>query len=162
MKRTNLFVWLVSGLLILGMAGCNTNNLIDTNVEMPQRNWSYVEKVKAVVDIKDNTKAFALKFKLRHTADYRYSNIYILMHMSGPGLPKITRRYQYKLAETDGQWLGKGSGNLYTYVLPLLSEYHFPQAGNYTIEIEQNMRDNPLREISDAGIIVAGSSSIAH
>jgi len=160
MKRINLFVWLALSYLMLGVAGCNTNNLIDTNVEMPQRNWSYTDKVKAVVGIKDNTKAFSLKFKLRHTADYRYANLYILLNMSGPGLPKVTRRYQYKLAESDGQWLGKGSGNLYTYVLPLLSEYHFPQSGNYTIEIEQNMRDNPLREISDAGIIVAGSSTI--
>jgi len=160
MKRINLFVWLALSFLMLGVAGCNTNNLIDTNVEMPQRNWSYTDKVKAVVGIKDNTKAFSLKFKLRHTADYRYANLYILLNMSGPGLPKVTRRYQYKLAESDGQWLGKGSGNLYTYVLPLLSEYHFPQSGNYTIEIEQNMRDNPLREISDAGIIVAGSSTI--
>jgi gliding motility-associated lipoprotein GldH len=160
MKRTNLFIWLACSILMIGMAGCNTKNLIDTNVEIPQRNWSYTDKVKAVVGIKDNTEAFTLKFKLRHTSDYRYSNIYILMNLSGPGLPKVVRRYQYKLAESDGQWLGKGSGNLYTYVLPLLSDYHFPQNGNYTIEIEQNMRDNPLREVSDAGIIVAGSQNI--
>jgi gliding motility-associated lipoprotein GldH len=154
MKRINLFVWIACGILLIGAAGCTTNNLIDTNEEMPQRNWSYVDKVKAVVGIKDQTKAFTLKFKLRHTSDYRYSNIYILMHLSGPGLPKITRRYEYRLAESDGQWLGKGSGNLYTYVLPLLSGYHFPQSGNYTIEIEQNMRDNPLKEVSDAGIMI--------
>jgi gliding motility-associated lipoprotein GldH len=160
MKITSFFLWIGCSILILVMAGCNTSNLIDTNVEMDQRNWSYAEKVKAAVGIKDNTKAFTLKFKLRHTADYRYSNIYILMHLSGPGLAKVTRRYEYKLAESDGQWLGKGSGNLYTYVLPLLSEYHFPQSGNYTIEIEQNMRDNPLREISDVGIIVSGSPTI--
>lgn len=158
MKRINLFVFTALSLLVIGMAGCTTNNLIDTNEEMPQRNWSYVNKVKAVVGIKDQTKAFSLKFKLRHTSDYRYSNIYILMSLSGPGLNKTTRRYEYKLAESDGQWLGKGSGNLYTYVLPLLSDYHFPQAGNYTIELEQNMRDNPLKEVSDVGIIVSDLS----
>ena len=154
MKRINLFVWIASSILIIGIAGCTTNNVIDTNVELSQRNWSYVDKVKAIVEIKDPAKAYALKFKLRHTADYRYSNIFVLMHLSGPGLTKVTRRYEYRLAESDGQWLGKGSGNLYTYVLPLLSNYHFPQAGKYTIEIEQNMRDNPLKEVSDAGIIV--------
>lgn len=159
MKRINLFVWIASCILVMGMYGCNTNNLIDTNEEMPQRNWSYVQKVKAIVAIKDQTKAFNLKFKLRHTADYRYANIFILMHLSGPGMPKVTRRYEYKLAESDGEWLGKGSGNLYTYTLPLLSDYHFPQAGNYTIEVEQNMRDNPLKEVSDAGIMVSGISA---
>ena len=154
MKKINLFVWIASSILITGIAGCTTNNVIDTNVELSQRNWSYVDKVKAIVEIKDPAKAYALKFKLRHTADYRYSNIFVLMHLSGPGLTKVIRRYEYRLAESDGQWLGKGSGNLYTYVLPLLSNYHFPQAGKYTIEIEQNMRDNPLKEVSDAGVMV--------
>ncbi|WP_158796393.1 gliding motility lipoprotein GldH [Pedobacter sp. L105] len=155
MKRINLFVWIISCILVVGIYGCHTNNLIDTNEEMPQRNWSYIQKVKAIVIIKDQTKAYNLKFKLRHTADYRYANIFVLMHLSGPGMPKVTRRYEYKLAETDGEWLGKGSGNLYTYTLPLLTGYHFAQGGNYMIEIEQNMRDNPLKEVSDAGILVS-------
>lgn len=159
MKRINLFVISACCLLILGMASCTTNNLIDTNEEMPQRNWSYVNKVKAVVAIKDPAKTYGLRFKLRHTSDYRYSNIYILMRLSGPGMKLVTRRYEYRLAEPDGQWLGTGSGNLYTYSLPMLTDYHFPKAGDYTIEIEQNMRDNPLKDVSDAGITVADLSA---
>lgn len=159
MKRFNLFVLIFFSILLTGMYGCNTNNIIDTNEEMPQRNWSYVNRLRAIVDVKDQTAAYSLKFKLRHTADYRYSNIFILMHLSGPGQPLITRRYEYKLAETDGQWLGKGSGNLYNYTLPLLSGFHFPKSGKYTIEIEQNMRDNPLKEVSDAGITVSADGS---
>lgn len=155
MKAFRILLLPVMFVLLNLLSGCNTNNLADTNEDMPARNWSYVNRIKAVVDIKDSSKAFSIKFKLRHTADYRYSNIYILMSLSGGGKAKVTRRYGYKLAEADGQWLGKGSGNLYTYVLPLLSDYHFPSPGKYTIEIEQNMRDNPLKEISDAGIMVA-------
>jgi gliding motility-associated lipoprotein GldH len=32
--------------------------------------------------------------------------------------------------------------------------YKFPSVGTYTIIIEQNMRDNPLKNISDVGIRV--------
>jgi len=159
MKRFNLFTWIACCLFFIGIYGCNTNNLADTNQEMPGRNWSYVNKVKVNVDVKDTLKAYSLKFKLRHTADYRYANVFILMHLSGPGIPVVTRRYEYKLAEADGQWVGNGSGNLYTYTLPLLSDLHFPKPGNYTIEIEQNMRDNPLKEISEAGITISENNN---
>lgn len=134
---------------------CDTNNLADLNVSMPKRNWSYVNKVKASVEIKDHSKPHTVYFKLRHTADYRYSNIFVLLHVKAPGQKKTTRRFEYKLAESDGQWLGSGSGNLFTYKLNMLTNYRFPANGVYEFEIEQNMRDNPLKEVSDAGITIS-------
>lgn len=137
------------------LSGCDTNNIVDTNISMPSRNWSYANKIQAVVDIKDNSKVYNIYFKLRHTADYRYSNLFVLLHVQGAGQKKQTRRYEYRLAQPDGQWNGSGSGNLYTYTLPLLTNHKFPAPGKYELEIEQNMRNNPLKEISDAGIKVS-------
>jgi gliding motility-associated lipoprotein GldH len=43
---------------------------------------------------------------------------------------------------------------LYSYQVPFLIDYKFPVKGTYTFVIEQNMRDNPLREVNDVGIRV--------
>ncbi|ATP58393.1 gliding motility lipoprotein GldH [Pedobacter ginsengisoli] len=145
---------LSSVLMVLFLSGCDTNTLIDSNMSMPARNWSYPNKVKTLVEITDSSKPYNVYFKLRHTADYRYSNIFVLFHITGGGQKKHTRRYEYRLAQPDGQWNGSGSGNLFTYNLPLLTNYRFPAKGKYLLEVEQNMRDNPLAEISDAGIKV--------
>eukprot|EP01133_Synstelium_polycarpum_P011245 gene11245-13126_t len=134
--------------------GCETGTVTDVNVAMPEHRWSYINKVSTIADIKDPSKAYSIFFKLRHTADYRYSNIYILFHMKGKDGKKNSRRFGFKLAQSDGQWLGSGSGNLFSYTLPLLTNYHFPAAGKYELVAEQNMRDNPLPEVSDAGIVV--------
>lgn len=142
------------GVLTLLLGGCDANTIIDSNMSLPARNWNYANKVKTVIDIKDASKPVSIYFKLRHTNDYRYANIFVLFQIKGAGQKKQVRRYEYKLAEPDGQWNGSGSGNLYTYVMPLLTNYRFPVAGKYELEIEQNMRDNPLKEISDAGIKV--------
>jgi gliding motility-associated lipoprotein GldH len=147
-------------LLLLGFigivaAGCDTNNLVDVNAGMPKRNWTYVNKIQADVDVKDISKKYTIYFKLRHTADYRYSNIFVLLRIKDPHQKTVTRRFEFKLAQADGQWLGSGSGNLYTYKLPLIQDYRFPESGKYQFEIEQNMRDNPLKEVSDAGLAVA-------
>lgn len=154
MKSNKFKLILMSAVLLLFIGSCHTDRVVDTNESLPQRNWSYVKKIKATVEVKDPAVAYNLHFKLRITDDYRYSNIYILMHLKGQDQFKSSKRYTYRLAAKDGRWYGKGSGNLYTFQLPLLTGYHFPKAGNYTVEIEQNMRDNPLKEISDAGISV--------
>lgn len=135
-------------------SGCDTNNVTDVNHTMRSRNWSYADKVKVPVEIKDSNKAYNIYFKLRHTSDYRYSNIFVLLNLK-TAQKKRNRRYEFKLAQADGQWNGAGSGNLYTYEFPLLTNFKFPAPGTYELELEQNMRDNPLTEISDAGIRVS-------
>jgi gliding motility-associated lipoprotein GldH len=58
------------------------------------------------------------------------------------------------LANLEGEWQGTGSGNLRSHQLVLFKNYHFSQAGTYVFELEQNMRDNPLKEVSDIGLRV--------
>lgn len=157
MKRNRSGLFSLWGLILFAavlFSGCTTNYVTDLNVSMEQRRWSYINKVGTTIEIKDPSKIYNLFFKLRHTADYRYSNIYILFHFKPAGGKKVIRRYGFKLAQADGQWLGSGSGNLFTYRFPLLTKFRFPAAGKYELMIEQNMRDNPLQEISDAGITV--------
>ncbi|WP_316790094.1 gliding motility lipoprotein GldH [Pedobacter frigoris] len=154
MTRYN-FLLFFSAVLTFVISGCDANNYVDTNMSLSARNWSYENKVKAIVDVKDSSKPLNIYFKLRHTADYRYSNIFILLHIKGGASAKQTKRYEYRLAQPDGQWNGSGSGNLFTYTLPLLTNYKFAAPGKYELEIEQNMRDNPLKEISDVGIKVS-------
>lgn len=142
-------------MFILFFCGCDTKNLVDNNLSMPSYNWGYDRKIKAVIDVADPAQPFSVYFKLRNTGNYRYSNIFVLLHISGGGMKKQTRRFEYKLAETDGQWTGSGSGNLFTIRVPMITGYKFPNKGKYLLEIEQNMRDNPLHEISDAGIEIS-------
>lgn len=127
--------------------------MVDFSNEVPKRQWFYRNHVTANFDIKDSSKVYNVYLKLRHTAEYRYSNIFVLAHFKDEREQKTTR-YQYKLSEKDGKWLGSGSGNLFNYQLPLKINYRFLHTGKHTIDIEQNMRDNPLLEVADLGILV--------
>lgn len=147
-----IFFSLIFGLAIT-LNSCQPGNLVDVNVALPQRVWAYRNHLTVPFEVKDAGKRYNLYFKLRHTADYKYANIFILAHFKA-GSQVLTKRYQYKLAKNDGEWLGSGSGNLYNYILPLKTNYTFGKAGKYSVDIEQNMRDNPLLEISDIGLLV--------
>jgi gliding motility-associated lipoprotein GldH len=142
--------------LVLFMAQGCTDPLavMDHNTEIPNHNWSYVSRIKYDVKIEDETVPYNLYFNLRVAGGYKYSNIFILFKQISRGNKTATTRYEYKLAGADGEWLGSGSGNLYNYQLPLRTQYKFPARGTYHFEIEQNMRDNPLHDVSDVGLRV--------
>ena len=145
-------------LLVLLLNSCTNTNLADVNMAVPDNSWMYSKSVKAAVEIKDASLAYNISFKIRNTADYRYSNIYVIMRLKSGMTFLKDGRHQFQLAKAEGQWTGKGSGDLYSNTFPLLKNFRFPKAGKYEIEVEQNMRDNPLVGISDVGITVESIS----
>ncbi|MBD1393563.1 gliding motility lipoprotein GldH [Mucilaginibacter glaciei] len=141
-------------LVLLSAQGCtDPGAVMDRNTEIPNHNWAYVNRIKFDVKIDDETIPYNLYLNLRVGGGYRYANIYFLVSQTHLN-KKATTRYQKMLANPDGEWLGSGSGNLYSFQLPLRRQYKFPAKGTYHFEIEQNMRDNPLHEVSDVGLRV--------
>ncbi|WP_295648156.1 gliding motility lipoprotein GldH [uncultured Mucilaginibacter sp.] len=153
-KCLMVLVWAGTILLVDGCMGNDPNTVIDKNIEMSNQNWSYADRMKFDVKIDDASAFYNIYFNLRITADYKYANLFVLIHQTGPDKKTKTIRQEYTLANPDGEWLGDGSGNLYNYQIPSRTHYKFPAKGVYHFEIEQNMRDNPLHEVSDVGLRV--------
>jgi gliding motility-associated lipoprotein GldH len=156
MKRAfKIFYPTAYALCIILLGSCTDQNaVIDNNVAIADHNWSYVNKVKFDCKIDDDQALYNLYFNLRVTDNYKYSNLFVLISQTLPDKKVKITRYELKLATHDGQWLGNGSGNLYSYQVPFKTGYKFPGKGSYHFEIEQNMRDNPLHEVSDVGLRV--------
>ena len=142
-------------LLVMLLGSCtDPQAVIDNNTALADHNWSYVNRMRFDCKIDDEAAAYNLYLNLRVTDNYKYSNLFVLIYQSQPGSKAKVTRYELKLAAPDGEWYGKGSGNLYSYQVPFKTNYKFPAKGNYHFEIEQNMRDNPLHEVSDVGLRV--------
>lgn len=152
MKRILIIFYL--GVLLSGFACQNPNVLVDENQSINKARWTYVNPIKIKVPIVDTAAAYTLFINLRHTEDYAYSNIFIRIKQGNPNKTQTVWRKEYTLANLDGEWLGTGSGNLRSHQLVLFKNHHFPHPGTYVFELEQNMRDNPLKEVSDIGLRV--------
>jgi gliding motility-associated lipoprotein GldH len=153
MKNMRLLYYLSVCFLLFAFYGCSDPGaVIDNNTALPNKVWSYNNRVGYSFKIDDITARYNFYINLRVTGDYKYSNMFVLI--TDPVKKNSVARYELKLARPDGQWLGKGSGNLYSFRIPFKSNYKFPAAGNYAIRIEQNMRDNPLHDVSDVGLRV--------
>ena len=156
MKRALILFFVAAfASMLLSFSSCtDPGAVIDQNSAVTNHNWSYPDRAKFDVKIEDANSLYNLYMNLRVTSDYKYSNLFVLIAQTGPDKKRIVKRYELKLANKDGEWLGKGSGNLYSYQAPFLTNYKFPVKGLYHFAIEQNMRDNPLREVNDVGLRV--------
>ncbi|UEG53181.1 gliding motility lipoprotein GldH [Mucilaginibacter daejeonensis] len=146
-------------LVTLCISSCSDpDRVIDDNKPIANQNWGYGNKIRFDVQIDDPSVAYNLYINMRVTANYRYSNMFVLITQSGGSMKKADlARYELKLASPTGEWLGQGSGSMYSYQIPFHKNYRFPAKGRYRFEIEQNMRDNPLRAVSNVGLRVEKS-----
>jgi gliding motility-associated lipoprotein GldH len=151
--RQSLFLLVI--LIGSALSSCqDKKTIVDDNFEIAGHNWSYTEKVQIPVIIENPDLHYNSYVNLRLISSYKYSNIFLLIHITGPDGKKTTERKEFRLALPDGEWLGSGSGNLYSYQIPLKENFKFALKGKYVIELEQNMRDNPLDHVSDVGVRV--------
>ncbi|MEP6614247.1 MAG: gliding motility lipoprotein GldH [Mucilaginibacter sp.] len=121
MKKGLILYFLLLSACLLLFTGCSDRNaIIDQNAEVADHNWTYLNRFKFTFKIDDEKAAYNLYINLRVTGGYKYSNLFVLVSQSGPGIKDASKRFEMKLANKDGEWLGEGSGNLYSYQEPFL------------------------------------------
>ena len=143
---------LLSGCLL---AACNPAPLYQKQEPIPQNAWSYNFKPSFAFDIVDTTTAYRPYFIIRHTQAYPYNNLWIWLYIKTPGdVVAKKARVNITLAEPTGKWLGKGMGEIYEQRMPISlgDSINLSKRGTYQIEIEQNMRLNPLPEVLHVGL----------
>lgn len=81
--------------------------------------------------------------------------------MNFPHGKTITDTLEYRMANPDGSWMGQGIGDVKENKLWYKENVQFFEAGNYTVDIAQAMRNNgavegvtKLEGITDVGFSV--------
>lgn len=147
-------IWRLVFALGILVISCTDTAVVDKNVAIAANTWHYDDQPRLTAHITDTGQRYNIYLNLRHTPDYRYSNIFLLVHQSGPGIKDTTERFELRLAAPDGRWLGRSTGSMYAHQELIRQNIHFPDTGLYHFIIEQNMRENPLREVADVGLRV--------
>lgn len=131
---------------------CVDGNYYEKNQAIPNREWDYATIPSFAIHVTERGSKFDVFINLRHTGDYDFSNIHVLLHQKGPNLLDTVQRREITLAELDGKWLGNSAGVLYDIQYLAVKDLVIPDTGLYTFSIEQSMRQNPLKDVSDVGI----------
>lgn len=146
---------IISGLFL--WTACDENLVYEKNKELDGGVWKSTEVVKFNVDLNDVNQAYDFYLNIRITGDYRFANMFLFMRTLYPDGRISTDTVECYFADMDGRWLGKRSGSLVDNRILLRKNMKFEQAGAYSFEFEQGMRDTVLAEVRDFGIRIERS-----
>ncbi len=146
---TGIF-WIIA--VILLSTACDPGRLYDQSRAIPPSGWNKDSAAVFRVNIEDTTSAYNFYINLRHTTDYRYRNFYLFLDTRMPGGQAARDTIALMLADKTGKWFGQGFGNVKDLQVPVRKNLVFPAKGTYTFLIEQAMRQDELKGISNVGI----------
>jgi len=156
MLKTNKIFVLITLLLFMS---CKEEGVIySTQRLIPTKNWNSKDTLVYNFKITDTIKHFDVYLNMRNTSSYQWSNIYIFSDLKFPN-NKIRRdTFEFYLADKQGRWFGTNSGTIIDNTMPIFKNKRFPLIGDYSLTIEQAMRDLELKEVINVGVKIKETS----
>lgn len=144
--------------LLVALSACDTNRLVDVFEPVEGGAWHY-EDVKSIrLSVTDTVSLHNFYLNLRHEGTYEWRNLYLRLKFTSPNADTAVQLLSVPLADASGKWLGSGLGDMYEVQHLFKEGIQFKQVGEYTIELEQHMRVNPLPGVLDVGLRIEKAS----
>lgn len=151
MNKTMLWPLIVLSLFIYS---CQSDTIYRESKDIPDAKWDKTNILNFNFTIQDTVKPYSVYVNIRNTSRYAFRNLYLFIETTAPEGYAVRDTFECILANDKGRWYGKGWGDIYENKIPYHRYIRFPEPGTYSIEVQQAMRKNPLKHITDIGIII--------
>ncbi len=141
-------------LVLTGFSSCDRNLIFEKYEPIPENGWHKDSLVVFNIAVTDTLQNHNLYINVRNDIEYKYSNLWLFIEINQPGEIGVADTLELTLADPKGKWLGEGFGGIKTQQIRYKSGVYFPVSGEYTINIQHGMRDEPLEGITDIGFRV--------
>ena len=141
------------------LASCNNNTVYEKYQAVSDNGWNKDSLVVFNVQVDDTAQTHNLWVNIRNKVDYNYSNIWLFIEIVQPGGKAVKDTFELVLSKPSGEWLGEGFGKMRTHQVMFRRNIYFPVKGVYQVKIQQGMREENLKGISDVGITVGKAGS---
>ena len=138
----------------LALAGCGTLDVYEKTTFFPGHAWASTNKPAFTFTITDTLAAYHIFVIFRHEDAYRYNNIWMNITTKAPQDTVKTQQVNITLADNTKGWLGTGMDDVFDHRARITRMPIKLKKGDYTFTLQQNMREEPLRFVLNAGIRV--------
>ena len=157
MKRNGLYIG-CAALWLASLLSCGQNDVYNEFNTLPKNSWFKRDVQRFTPESPDSTGRYDLFLTLRHNGDYAYRNLWLFVSYTGADGEQKTDTVNCELADEFGRWSGGGWGSYYQQELLLDDNFRFSRGKEQVFTIQQAMRDDRIRGITDVGIRIARHS----
>ncbi|MGJ8591381.1 MAG: gliding motility lipoprotein GldH [Aquaticitalea sp.] len=139
---------------------CDSKQVFDEYKSVPNE-WQKDSIVSFRVNPPDSIQNYNLFINIRNTNAYKFNNLFLIIDMEYPHGKTIKDTLEYQMAKPNGELLGEGMTDIKENKLWYKGydkPFVFEEKGDYTISIQQAMRNNgdingvdKLQGITDVG-----------
>lgn len=151
---TKLKLLVITAVTSMLIAACSDNYVYNGYVTMPHERWHADSLASFRVPVSDTITFYNLFVNVRNTTDYPYQNLYLFINITAPNGASVRDTFECYLADDHGKWLGKGKGKLRDNRFIYRQNIRFGTEGDYTVTLQQAMRVEQLKGISEVGFRV--------
>ncbi len=151
---TKLKLLVITAVTSMLIAACSDNYVYNGYVTMLHERWHADSLASFRVPVSDTITFYNLFVNVRNTTDYPYQNLYLFINITAPNGASVRDTFECYLADDHGKWLGKGKGKLRDNRFIYRQNIRFGTEGDYTVTLQQAMRVEQLKGISEVGFRV--------
>ena len=86
MRLSNTIFFSLLFLMAVSSISCDRNTIFDETINVDERGWYKNDLARFDVLIEDSISSFNYYLNIRHSVDYRYSNLFVFMNTTYPNL----------------------------------------------------------------------------
>ncbi len=154
MTNDKLFNFVIVSIFILILFSCNSEEVYEKYIQIPEQSWESSNTLNFDVNIQDTLSPHNIYINVRNSSKYNMSNLYIFITTTSPENYTLRDTFECFLADEKGKWLGNGWGDLYENKILYKKNVRFPVQGKYNFKFVQGMRTEKLKHISDIGLSI--------
>jgi len=126
--------------IIVVLGSCESKIVVNEMTNLPEA-WNKNHVLEYQIPSLDSLSKYNIFFHTRNTNEYPFNNIFLIASIEFPHGKVITDTLEYRMANSDGSWLGNGVGSIKESKLWFKENIVFFEEGVYKLSISHAVRN---------------------
>lgn len=137
LRRNKLLLLLIVSLFLFS---CDKKRVFDEYKELSGK-WKKEDVIQFTFEQNDTITPYNLFLNIRNNNEYPFNNLFVIVSLQQPDSLVKVDTLEYAMANADGSLMGEGFSDIKESKLWYQENFVFKQKGNYTVEIQQALRE---------------------